>query len=177
MNRSLTTTALAAALACISTAATAAAPNLPPQGLRGPIVERYYDGTGDDLLTAGLGKTGLMGGAPAFANPLQPTAAELRRNAIYVNYRAIVDYTKNGGMSVFYGPNIDADGRDTLGAGKVAGREYTVWSDDGSGRQNVTLMVQVPDSFDPAAACIVTATSSGSRGVYGAIGSAGEWGP
>jgi hydroxybutyrate-dimer hydrolase len=35
--------------------------------------------------------------------------------------------------------------------------------------------VQVPASFDPANACIVTATSSGSRGVYGAI-STGEWG-
>jgi hydroxybutyrate-dimer hydrolase len=37
-------------------------------------------------------------------------------------------------------------------------------------------MVQVPDTFDPAHACIVTATSSGSRGIYGAIGTSGEWG-
>ncbi len=37
-------------------------------------------------------------------------------------------------------------------------------------------MVQIPDSFDPAKACIVTATSSGSRGIYGAISAAGEWG-
>jgi hydroxybutyrate-dimer hydrolase len=37
-------------------------------------------------------------------------------------------------------------------------------------------MVQVPDSFDPANACVVTATSSGSRGIYGAIGASGEWG-
>ena len=37
-------------------------------------------------------------------------------------------------------------------------------------------MVQVPATFDPAKACIVTGTSSGSRGVYGAIGSSGEWG-
>jgi hydroxybutyrate-dimer hydrolase len=38
------------------------------------------------------------------------------------------------------------------------------------------MMVQVPASFDPANACIVTAPSSGSRGVYGAIATAGEWG-
>ena len=38
------------------------------------------------------------------------------------------------------------------------------------------MMVQVPDSFDPTNACIVTAPSSGSRGVYGAIATAGEWG-
>ena len=38
------------------------------------------------------------------------------------------------------------------------------------------MMVQIPTSFNRDRACIVTATSSGSRGVYGAIGSAGEWG-
>src|SRR5256885_12031594 len=38
------------------------------------------------------------------------------------------------------------------------------------------MMVQVPDSYDPPNGCIVTAPSSGSRGVYGAIGTAGEWG-
>src|SRR5215207_11390366 len=38
------------------------------------------------------------------------------------------------------------------------------------------MMVQVPDSFDPSNGCIVTAPSSGSRGVYGAIATAGEWG-
>src|SRR5258708_3356591 len=35
---------------------------------------------------------------------------------------------------------------------------------------------RVPDSFDPTNSCIVTAPSSGSRGVYGAIATAGEWG-
>ena len=172
--------ALAAAAALAGAAATSfAAPKLPnrlPPGLRGPITQTVYDGIGDDLLTGGLGKTGLMGAAPAFADPLHPTAAELRRNAIYVNYRALVDASAAGGMGVYYGPNIDIDGRDTRGEGKIAGREYFAWFDDGSGRRNVTLMVQVPDSFDPAAACIVTATSSGSRGVYGAIGTAGDWG-
>src|SRR5256885_11462531 len=38
------------------------------------------------------------------------------------------------------------------------------------------MMVQVPDSYDPPNGCIVTAPSSGSRGVYGAIATAGEWG-
>jgi hydroxybutyrate-dimer hydrolase len=37
-------------------------------------------------------------------------------------------------------------------------------------------MVQVPEDFDPKRACVVTATSSGSRGVYGAVGASGEWG-
>jgi hypothetical protein len=38
------------------------------------------------------------------------------------------------------------------------------------------LMVQIPDSFDPTNSCVVAAPSSGSRGVYGAIATAGEWG-
>ena len=60
--------------------------------------------------------------------------------------------------------------------GKVAGLEAIAYSGDRSGRRKVALMVQVPASFDPAQPCIVTATSSGSRGIYGAIGTAGEWG-
>src|SRR5437899_9755355 len=149
--------------------------NLKPAYLSA-IVSTSYDGNNDDLLTAGLGKTGLGGTAPTAANPLQPTAAELRRIAIFNNYRAVLDITAGGGYGSLYGPNIDITGNNTLGEGKVAGTEYLAYSDDGSGRQNVTLMVQVPDSFNPDSPCIVTGTSSGSRGVYGAIGSAGEWG-
>ncbi|CAG9244958.1 D-(-)-3-hydroxybutyrate oligomer hydrolase [Paraburkholderia unamae] len=135
-----------------------------------------YDGVSDDLLTAGLGKTGLAGAQPAIANPAAPTAAELRRLAIWSNYRALVDMSVNGGYGRFWGPNVDLYGNDTLGEGKIAGAEYLAYADDGSGRQNVSLLVQVPTSFDPANPCIVTATSSGSRGVYGAISAAGEWG-
>lgn len=167
---------LIAAACVVAGAAHAAGPNRLPDGVRGPFKATTYDGVNDDLLTAGLGKTGLMGATPVYANPAAPTAAELRRNAIYVNYRALVDYTAAGGMGVFYGPNIDVNGGNTLGEGKIAGTEFIAWGDDGSGTQNVTLMVQVPASFDPAAPCIVTATSSGSRGIYGAIGTAGEWG-
>ena len=133
-----------------------------------------YDGISNDLLTAGLGKTGLQAAAPALSSP--PTAAELRRNAIHTNYRAILDISTAGGYGRLYGPNIDEDGSDTGTEGKIAGCEQLAYADDGSGRQNVTLMVQIPASFDPANACIVTAPSSGSRGIYGAIGSSGEWG-
>jgi hydroxybutyrate-dimer hydrolase len=175
LNRSITLVASAAALVC-GASSWAAPINTRPAVLRGPIQETVYDGLTDDLLTGGLGKTGLLVAAPPFIDPLRPTPAELRRNAIHTNYRALVDSTIAGGFTVFYGPNIDANGQDTLGEGKVPGREYIVWADDGSGRQNVTLMVQVPDSFNPEAPCIVTGTSSGSRGIYGAIGTSGDWG-
>ncbi len=140
------------------------------------LVCRTYDGTTDDLLTAGLGKTGLQGAAPPIAVPTDPTAAELRRLAIYTNYRALSDMTANGGYGVLFGPNIDLVGGDTLGEGKIAGEECLAFADDGKGHKNVTMMVQIPASFDAQNACIVAAPSSGSRGVYGAIGTTGEWG-
>jgi hydroxybutyrate-dimer hydrolase len=143
----------------------------------GAIAKAFYDGATDDLLTGGAGKTGLGGAAaPAIANPAAPTAAELRRLAIFNNYRALVDVNPKGGYGVLYGPNIDVNGSDTLGEGRIAGTEYIAYADDGTGSKNVTLMVQVPVAFNPNRPCIVTATSSGSRGVYGAIGTAGEWG-
>ena len=138
-------------------------------------------GTGDsaitqDLLTAGLGRTGLSGAAPAYANALAPTAIELRRNAIFSNYRGLVDVNANGGYGTLYGPNIGNDGAATASEGLIPGREYIASLDDGSGRKRVTIAVQVPDSFDTAAPCVVLGPSSGSRGVYGAVGAASEWG-
>ena len=140
----------------------------------GTVASIRYDGSSDDLLTAGLGKTGLAG-AVAPTTSATPTAAELRKLAIYNSYRALLDMTTAGGYGVFYGPNVDAAGVAGTGEGKIAGTEFIAYSDDGTGARNVVLMVQVPDSFNPAQACIITATSSGSRGVYGAI-STGEWG-
>lgn len=142
----------------------------------GPIQKNAYDGVNDDLLTAGLGRAGIQGAAPLYGDPANPTAAELRRNTIHSNYRALVDVTTNGGYGRLFGPNVDNNGNAVLGDGKIAGDEYLAYSDDGSGQVNVTLMVQVPVGFDKFNPCIVTATSSGSRGVYGAIGTAGDWG-
>jgi len=141
----------------------------------GTVNHIEYDGVSDDLLTAGLGKSGLAGAAPGFVDPTNPTAAELRRSTIYNNYRALVDMTDAGGYGRFFGPNVDAQGRITTSEGRIAGGEYIAFSDDGTGRRNVTLMVQVPNTFSVRKPCIITATSSGSRGVYGAI-STGEWG-
>jgi hydroxybutyrate-dimer hydrolase len=149
--------------------------NFKPAFIAGAIRATEYDGVNDDLLTAGLGAAGLAGAAPGYADPLAPTAAELRKNAIYNNYRALVDMTSGGGYGRFYGPNVGLDEVPTGGDGKVAGLEAIAFSDNGSARRNVTLMVQVPATFNPKKPCIVTATSSGSRGIYGAI-STGEWG-
>ena len=139
------------------------------------VIHTRYDGVTNDLLTAGLGKTGLGSPVPPpVSNP--PTAEELRRLAIYNNYRALIDPTPGGGYGTLYGPNVAADGTVTPGEGRIAGDEYITFEKQGDGRTRVTMMVQVPDTFDPSNGCIVTAPSSGSRGVYGAIATAGEWG-
>jgi hydroxybutyrate-dimer hydrolase len=141
------------------------------------VLHTSYDGVTNDLLTAGLGKTGLGSAtSPGFADPLHPTAEELRRLAIYSNYRALVDPTPGGGYGTLYGPNVKADGTVTSSEGLIAGDEYIAFERSEDGRNRVTMMVQVPDSFAPTASCIIAAPSSGSRGVYGAIATAGEWG-
>jgi hydroxybutyrate-dimer hydrolase len=139
----------------------------------GSLTAKHYDGITDDLLTAGLGKTGLQGPEPTVTDPQD--ASQLRRLAIWTNYRALLDISPAGGYGSLYGPNVENDGTITVGEGKIPGWEYIAVADDGSGRRNVTVMAQIPDRFDPGNACIVTATSSGSRGIYGAI-AVGEWG-
>ena len=81
-------------------------PNVLPAGIHEISTTDYKAtnvGTGStaqsqDLLTAGLGKTGLGAALPpAYADPAKPTVAELRRNAIYSNYRGILDPSAAGG--------------------------------------------------------------------------------
>ncbi|MDF0606115.1 D-(-)-3-hydroxybutyrate oligomer hydrolase [Neisseriaceae bacterium TC5R-5] len=155
--------------------------NTPPDNISQYSINYYRannPGTNNqDLFTAGLGKTGLAQATPpTFIDPLNPTAQELRRYAIYSNYRAMADMSSNGGYGRLYGPNIDNNGNDTLGEGLIPGVEYLAIADDGSGQQQVTIAVQIPDSFNVNAPCIVAAPSSGSRGVYGAMATSAEWG-
>ncbi len=143
-----------------------------PSFLMDVSTQKYVDDT-DDLLTAGLGPGGLQSStAPRISTP--PTAVELRRLAIWTSYRATVDTTAAGGYGTLYGPRVANDGTAGSSDGLVYGMEYTGFSDDGSGTQRVTMVVQIPSGFDVSAPCIVAAASPGSRGVYGAIATA-EW--
>ncbi len=193
-SRALSHVAAAAALACTTVltgcggSSALDAVNTLPAGVTDLGYKAYRATTtgaaataaGQDLLTAGLGKSGIASTAAAtltaYADPANPTADELRRNAIQSNYRGLVDNTANGGYGTLYGPNIDLAGGNTLGEGLVPGIEYVGVLDDGSGRKRVTMAIQIPDRFDAANPCIVVGPSSGSRGVYGAIGSASDWG-
>ncbi len=127
------------------------------------VTVTQYDGITDGLL-GGLGLSGIQGAAPGYADAANPTKAEIRKNTIYVNYGALVNQA-DGLFGVEYGPTDDT---------KYAGTEYLAFVGDGINR--ATLMVQVPSAFNVEAPCIVAAPSSGSRGVYGAIGTGGAWG-
>lgn len=149
------------------------AENLKPDFIKGEIFRREYDGIGNDLLTGGLGKSGLEGPAPVFENL---TAEHLRTLAIYHNYRAMIDISRSGGYGILYGPNVGIDGLPSDNEGKIAGKEYLAYTDDGAGTLNVTMMVQIPDSFDPNQPRIIATATSGSRGIYGTVGTVGDWG-
>ena len=143
-----------------------------PEFIQGSVMSSHYDGVTNDLLTGGLGASGLASPTPpAFGDSLNPTADELRTRAIYNNYRALVDTVPGGGYGQFFGPQVGRSGE-----GLIPGEEHLAYMTVADSNLPVTVMVQVPDSFDPKQACMMTAPSSGSRGIYGAIGTAGEWG-
>ncbi|WP_413104544.1 3-hydroxybutyrate oligomer hydrolase family protein [Streptomyces sp. Inha503] len=135
------------------------------------LTERRYDGRSDDLLTAGLGFAGLRGPMPRAADPDRPTAAELRRQAVWAS--AGLSAGSGGGLGRLYGPDVDR-GRRVPGDGKVAGVEYRAVA--GSGAHSVSFVVQVPDDVDRARPCVVAAPATGLGGVYSMVGTAGAWG-
>lgn len=153
---------IATVLVAALLAACAGAPKPPSAGTPsgatfiGEPVRRALDGTTDDLLSAGLGLTGLRGAAPGFADPAHPTPSELRRRAIYSDYRGLADLASLGELP------------------RVAGVEYLAGLDSPQGRS--TAMLQIPSAFDASRPCLVAVASSGSRGIYGALPTAGAWG-
>ena len=120
---------------------------------------------GDDLLTAGLGLEGLRGPIPAFADANAPTFAELRRRAVWTNWRGIADVSATGGLGRAYGDLRPVPGREFHGSATVPGAAHPH-----------RLLLQLPDRFDRERPCLVVTASSGSRGAYGAIALAGGWG-
>ena len=114
---------------------------------------------GDDLLSAGLGLAGLQSATPpTFADAAAPTAAELRRRAIWASWRGIADVASMATVAT------------------VPGREFSALLTLPASSQPHRVIVQVPDGFDLQRRCLVVAAASGSRGVYGAIAVAGAWG-
>src|SRR4029079_14086695 len=108
---------------------------------------------------------GLRGAPAPFADADAPTPAELRRRAIQTAWKGIADLGPLGGYGELYGRDASVPGRELHAFAKVP-------------KANLPhrILVQIPDSFDARARCLVVTASSGSRGIYGAIALAGAWG-
>lgn len=137
-------------------------------GVHGPVRETRH-AVADDLLSAGLGLEGLRSPTPPKVSGDAATAAELRRLAIWTNWRGIVDLSDAGGFARVWGPARDHS------LPLVPGREYSAFAFAPGASQPHRVLAQVPDAFDRDRRCLIVAPSSGSRGVYGAIGFAGAF--
>jgi len=133
---------------------------------------RQVDGATDDLITAGAGIDALLDGSvdTAYADASAPTADELRRAALA---RTI---STAAGYGVYYGPNLDAEGDLIAGAGLIGGTEVLAYADDGDGRQNVAMLLQIPAGFQPDDACILAVPVNGSARLYTDVARIGAWG-
>ena len=129
----------------------------------GPLVTTHRGA--DDLLSAGLGLAGLRATQPpSVADASAPTVDELRRRAIWTNWRGIADLGP-GAHGESYGSLDPVPGREARALLKLPGA-----------RQPHRVLLQLPDRFDTTKPCVLVTASSGSRGVYGAIALAGGWG-
>lgn len=136
-----------------------------PAFLAGEPTRKTYDG-----ITAGLhtGSATTLSGLLGFTVPVgtEPTPEMLRTLQIKGSYAGLIDLSVGGGFGGEFG---------TLSADANKGVEYFGVADDGTGRVNVAIAIQIPSNFNPAKPCLIAAPSSGSRGVYGAAPTTGEW--
>jgi hydroxybutyrate-dimer hydrolase len=112
----------------------------------------------DDLITAGLGLDGLMGGMPVVADPDQPSADELRRLAVHNAWNSLSVLSPAGG---FGGLMVDLD--------HVPGLEISAFRTLSGHRHPARVLVQLPDAFPTNQPCLIVVAASGSRSVHGGI--------
>jgi hydroxybutyrate-dimer hydrolase len=131
----------------------------------------HYDGKSNDLVTAGMGAKAMTGSPPGFADVLHPTVQELRRAAIF--FRA----SKGQGYGRLFGPNMDqATGKPVDDDGKIAGDEILAFADDGGGRQNVAMLLQIPANLSTERRCLIAIPVNGSASLFRDIVDFGYWG-
>ncbi|WP_315838161.1 3-hydroxybutyrate oligomer hydrolase family protein [Bradyrhizobium prioriisuperbiae] len=151
--------------------ASAGDPLMPPWLKLGP--HAVYDGRTDDLVTGGLGIEAMLAAPPAalYKDALNPTAAELRRAALFLRG------SDGQGFSRLFGPNV----RSTTGEllpdhGKIAGEEYLAYADDGDGKQNVAMLLQIPADLARERRCLVAIPVNGSASLFRDVVDFGFWG-
>lgn len=121
--------------------------------------QKFTRNSDNDLLTSGLTLEGLQ--SHAAPNTKQP-----RQLAYYTNIRALLDTTTEGGFGRLYGPEPKQ---------VISGVEYLAETTKDYPLAPANFSVQIPDTFNIKKPCLIIAPSSGSRGVYGAVGVTGFW--
>ena len=130
-----------------------------------------YDGVTDDLVTGGLGADAMRGKRPGYADPLHPTAVELRRAALFFPGSA------GQGFGRLFGPDVDeTTGKKLDGQGKIAGEEYLAYADNGEGKQNVAMLLQIPANLSNEQRCLVALPVNGSSSLFRDVVDFGFWG-
>ena len=120
----------------------------------GTVTTATYDGTTDDLLTAGLGWDGLQS-ATAPALSATPTAASCAGVLSTGTIARSSTSQPPAATACCMAPTFHSMAvrrTPTPGAGKIAGTEYLAYSVDANGRAAATLMVQIPSTFNQSAA-------------------------
>ncbi len=125
--------------------------------------EAVYDDAAD-LLTAGLGRSGLQAPAPSPTDPAAPSPEELRRLAIHNAWTALSIPRPAGGLG---------EGGLYADLAPVPGREISALLRLEGAVHPFRVLVQIPDRLNVESPCLLVAPASGSRGVYGAVGLAG----
>ena len=156
MNKNPSLRLTAALLVCLLPAACSTSPSRSVSkeaAMIEPQRETVHRGS-DDLLTAGLGLDGLrVMTPPAFADVANPTAEELRRRAMWNNWRGIADLSLTGGYGQAYGS-----------VANVPGREFSAFATVDGAKQPHRVLVQVPDNFDQKKRCVVVTAASAKAG-------------
>ena len=154
--------------------------NVRPTNVVGAVSVKTYDGTTDDLLTGGLGKTrARRGRRPDVREPGDaPRAAELRKSAIYNNYRALRRPDRRRRLRHAVRPERRRERqRHAPAKGKIAGVEYTAYSDDGSGtRERDAARADPVDASIRTHPCIESAPRRPDRAACTARSRRPEWG-
>jgi hydroxybutyrate-dimer hydrolase len=160
---------LAAALGVLSASAALAAEPAPSWLRLGP--HTTYDGVTDDLVTGGIGADAMLGDKPGYLDPLHPTAAELRRAALFQKGSAGQGYGR------LFGPDVNENtGEKFPGGGKVAGEEIVAYADDGEGKQNVAMLLQIPAKLASDRRCLIAIPVNGSSSLFRDVVDFGFWG-
>lgn len=138
----------------------------PPSFVGAPIEHFYYSGESNDLLFGGLSRKDLFN-RKLPDRSLKDDYFWYRKVAYFHNITALLDTTIDGGYGRLYGPKASQV--------TIAGHEYSTYSSDENNRVATQLMLQIPDNFDTRTPCLVVSASSGSRGIFGAVGTTGSW--